>query len=88
MKQNIIFAVLIAFSIQYVNGQNSTIQGEIPYLNCVFYYSQNYSVTLQLSDKCNEHQFKEAINYYRANGYPIEKFYYQFSGTMGLEPSK
>lgn len=43
------------------------------------------AVQLNMDDDCNEAQWNEAVQYYKANGYPNEESYMDMFGSKFIE---
>jgi hypothetical protein len=62
----------VGMLLQYAHGQ---VNQTTPYVDCVSMKQEGMFVQLQVSYKCNQQQWNEAIQYYKVNGYPNEDLY-------------
>lgn len=62
------------------NGQSTE-----PYANCITFRLPPQTVTLAITEDCDEQEFTEAIDHYKANGYPIEGMYLNFGDSKSIE---
>ena len=74
----ILFAGGIGIETAY--GQSST-----PFANCISFSMKHSFVQLNTDEDCSEQQFAEAVTYYKAHGYPVEKSSMDLLGTKALQ---
>jgi hypothetical protein len=75
--------VLLASDLIYdhqVNGQSSA-----PFANCISLFMAGDAVQLTEDEDCNSSQWQEAVQYYKANGYPHEDSYMDFGYGKFIE---
>ena len=63
-----------------VYGQSSS-----PYSNCILLMMEGDTVQLNMDDDCNETQWNEAVQHYKANGYPNEESYMDMLGSKFIQ---
>lgn len=74
----ILFAGGIGIGTSY--GQLSS-----PYSNCISLLMKDDFVQLNMDDDCNETQWNEAVQHYKANGYPNEESYMDMFGSKFIQ---
>jgi hypothetical protein len=50
-------------------------QSSAPFANCISLFMSDDAVQLTEDEDCNSSQWQEAVQYYKANGYPHEATY-------------
>jgi len=60
-------------------------QTESPFANCIMIIDKTLQVLLSTDEDCDEQQFSEAVNHYKANGFPHEGAYYDVLGTKSMQ---
>ena len=61
-------------------GQSSSL-----YSNCIVLMMEGDTVQLNMDDDCNEAQWNEAVQHYKANGYPNEESYMDMLGSKFIQ---
>jgi hypothetical protein len=83
--------ILTFFLFTGVIGWNSVYIGygqlSSPYANCVSMMMKGDFVQLNMDDDCNEAQWNEATQHYKANGYPNEESYMDMLGSKFIQLS-
>jgi hypothetical protein len=74
----VLFAGGIGIEIAY--GQSSA-----PFANCISLFMAGDAVQLTEDEDCNSSQWQEAVQYYKANGYPHEDSYMDFGYGKFIE---
>jgi hypothetical protein len=77
--------VLLAGSIQFTSVDVAYGQSEAPYANCILMIIKDSFVQLNMDDDCNEAQRNEAVQHYKANGYPNEDSYMDMIGSKFIQ---
>jgi hypothetical protein len=75
---SILFAGGIVTGIGY--GQSSA-----PFANCISLFMAGDAVQLSEDEDCNSSQWEEAVQYYKANGYPHEESYMDMFGSKFIQ---
>jgi len=60
-------------------------QLDSPYANCISLFMAGDAVQLTEGEDCNSSQWQEAVQYYKANGYPHENSYMNFGYGKFIE---
>src|SRR5213593_286872 len=60
-------------------------QSSAPFANCISFSMKHFFVQLNTDEDCSEQQFAEAVTYYKAHGYPVEKSSMDLMGTKALQ---
>jgi hypothetical protein len=69
-----------------VEIQNSVYgQSSQPFANCISLFMAGDAVQLTEDEDCNTSQWQEAVQYYKANGYPNENSYMDFGYGKFIE---
>jgi hypothetical protein len=74
-----ILLLLYAFT-SSAYGQSSS-----PYANCISLFMAGDVVQLTEDEDCNSSQWQEAVQYYKANGYPHEESYMDMLGSKFIQ---
>lgn len=77
--------VLFFGGVQLVSVDIAYGQSSSPYSNCIMLMMEGDAVQLNMDDDCNEAQWNEAVQYYKANGYPNEESYMDMFGSKFIE---
>jgi hypothetical protein len=56
-----------------------------PYSNCISMMMKDDFIQLNMDDDCNETQWNEAVQHYKANGYPNEESYMDMLGSKFIQ---
>ena len=75
---------------QFNNTDIAYGQSSAPFANCISLFMEGDAVQLSEDEDCNSSQWQEAVQYYKANGYPHENSYMDFGygKFIGLESDK
>jgi hypothetical protein len=60
-------------------------QTESPFADCIMIIDKTLQVLLSTDEDCSEQQFTEAVNYYKANGFPHEGSYSDLFGVKTMQ---
>ena len=60
-------------------------QSSAPFANCIMLMMEGDTVQLNMDDDCNEAQWNEAVQHYKANGYPNEESYMDMLGSKFIQ---
>jgi hypothetical protein len=60
-------------------------QSSAPYANCISLFMAGDAVQLTEDEDCGSSQWQEAVQYYKANGYPHEDSYMDFGYGKFIE---
>jgi hypothetical protein len=60
-------------------------QSSAPFANCISLFMAGDAVQLTEDEDCNSSQWQEAVQYYKANGYPHEDSYMDFGYGKFIE---
>jgi hypothetical protein len=60
-------------------------QSSAPFANCISLFMAGDAVQLTEDEDCNSSQWQEAVQYYKANGYPHEESYMDFGYGKFIE---
>ena len=60
-------------------------QSSAPFANCISLFMTGDAVQLTEDEDCNSSQWQEAVQYYKANGYPHEDSYMDFGYGKFIE---
>lgn len=77
--------VLFTVGIQFVSVDVAYGQSSSPYSNCIVLMMEGDTVQLNMDDDCNETQWNEAVQHYKANGYPNEESYMDMLGSKFIQ---
>ena len=77
--------VLFTGSIQFMSVDVVYGQSSSPYSNCIVLMLEGDTVQLNMDDDCNEAQWNEAVQHYKANGYPNEESYMDMLGSKFIQ---
>jgi hypothetical protein len=55
------------------------------YRNCVSFFMEDSFIQLTTDEDCNISQFRDAVSYYKANGYPHESSYMNSLGITSIQ---
>jgi len=75
-----IIALGLGILFQHVNAQSSQ-----HFANCISLFMSGDAVQLTEDEDCNSSQWQEAVQYYKANGYPNEATYMDFGYGKFIE---
>ena len=75
-----IFALGVGLLLQQVNAQSSQ-----PFANCISLFMAGDAVQLTEDEDCNSSQWQEAVQFYKANGYPHEESYMDMLGSKFIQ---
>ncbi len=67
--------VLFAGGMQFESADVAYGQSSAPYANCISLFMAGDAVQLTEDEDCSSSQWQEAVQYYKANGYPHEDSY-------------
>jgi hypothetical protein len=62
-------------------------QSSAPFANCISLFMEGDAVQLSEDEDCNSSQWQEAVQYYKANGYPNEESYMDMLGSKFIQLS-
>ena len=77
--------VLFIGGMQFDNTDVAYGQLSSPYANCISMMMKGDFVQLNMDDDCNEAQWNEAVQHYKANGYPNEESYMDMLGNKFIQ---
>ena len=77
--------VLFIGDMQFDNTDVAHGQSSSPYSNCIMLMMEGDTVQLNTDDDCNEAQWNEAVQHYKANGYPNEESYMDMFGSKFIQ---
>jgi len=77
--------ILLTGGMQLMKVDGAYGQSSSPYSNCIMLIMEGDSVQLNMDDDCNEAQWNEAVQYYKANGYPNEESYMDMLGSKFIQ---
>lgn len=82
LERPILTFVLFAggIGIEPAHGQSSA-----PFASCISLFMQGNAVQLSDDEDCSSSQWQEAVQYYKANGYPHEDSYMDFGYGKFIE---
>jgi len=68
-------------------GMDAYGQSSAPFANCISLFMAGDAVQLTEDEDCSSSQWQEAIQYYKANGYPNEESYMDMLGSKFIQLS-
>lgn len=77
--------VLFIGGMQFDNTDVAYGQLSSPYANCISMMMKGDFVQLNMDDDCNEAQWNEAVQHYKANGYANEESYMDMLGIKFIQ---
>ena len=81
-------ATVILTSVFFTGGigtETAYGQSSAPFANCISLFMAGEVVQLSEDEDCNSSQWQEAVQYYKANGYPHEDSYMDFGYGKFIE---
>jgi hypothetical protein len=85
LATTILTFVLLIVGMQFKGIDIAYGQSSSPYANCIMLMMEGDSVQLNMDDDCNEAQWNEAVQHYKANGYPNEESYMDMLGSKFIQ---
>jgi hypothetical protein len=85
LPTTILTIVLFTSGIQFVSVNVAYGQSSSPFSNCIMLMMEGDTVQLNMDDDCNEAQWNEAVQHYKANGYPNEESYMDMFGSKFIQ---
>ena len=87
---NAVIVLTFVFFTGGIGTETAYGQSSAPFANCISLFMEGDAVQLSEDEDCNSSQWQEAVQYYKANGYPHENSYMDFGygKFIGLESDK
>ena len=80
--------VILTFVLLFAGGigiETAYGQSSAPFANCISLFMAGDAVQLTEDEDCSSSQWQEAVQYYKANGYPNEESYMDMLGSKFIQ---